>query len=289
VSTRRCRADPAISVDLWDLVGANGGGLTSVRDRAGADPALGRADGQRFTVLTSLPTKSDRSQDLVRAIRARPGPGGAPVLVGGADAQLIDTRHVIAQRLPTALGLVVLTTLIVLFLFTGSVIQPIRAVLLNALSLSATLGVLTWIFQNGHLAGLLDVTPRPMDMSTTVLLFCIAFGLSMDHEMFVLSRIKEMHDQGAAPAAAVPNGLARAGRIVTTAAALLAISFFAFCTGTVSFLLLFGLGAGLAILIDATIIRGLLVPVTMRALGRAAWYSPRALRRVHQRVALTET
>jgi RND superfamily putative drug exporter len=168
------------------------------------------------------------------------------------------------------------------------VIQPIRAVLLNALSLSATLGVLTWIFQNGHLAGLLGVTPRPMDMSMTVLLFCIAFGLSMDYEVFVLSRIKEMHDRGVAPAEAVSNGLARSGRIVSTAAVLLAVSFFAFGTSTVSFLQMFGLGAGLAILIDATLIRGVLVPATMRALGRLAWYSPGALRRVYRRVALRE-
>ena len=257
-------------------------------DPTGADPALGRADGQRITVLTTLPAKSDRGQDLVRVIRAMPGPGGTSVLVGGPDAQLIDTRQVIAQRLPIALGLVVLTTLIVLFLFTGSVIQPIRAVLLNALSLSATLGVLTWIFQNGHLAGLLDVTPRSMDMSMTVLMFCIAFGLSMDYEVFVLSRIKEMHDRGVAPAQAVPNGLARAGRIVSTAAGLLAVSFFAFGTSTVSFLQMFGLGAGLAILIDATLIRGVLVPASMRLLGPMAWYSPRALRRVQHRLALSE-
>jgi RND superfamily putative drug exporter len=258
-------------------------------DPTGANPALGRADAQRLTILTTLPAKSDRSQDLVRDIRALPGPGGAAILVGGPDAQLIDTRAVIAHRLPLALGLVVLTTLIVLFLFTGSVIQPVRAVLLNAISLSATLGVLTWIFQSGHLAGLLGVTPRPMDMSMTVLLFCIAFGLSMDYEVFVLSRIKEMHDRGVAPAEAVPAGLARSGRIVSTAAVLLAVSFFAFGTSTVSFLQMFGLGAGLAILIDATLIRGVLVPATMRVLGRLAWYSPGPLRRVYHRVALSES
>ena len=275
--------------DVARVVSSAGAFSHGTPDPTGADPALGRPDGQRVTVLTALPTKSDRSQDLVRVIRGLPGPGGAAVVVGGADAQLIDTSHVIAQRLPIALGVVVLTTLVVLFLFTGSVIQPIRAVLLNALSLSATLGVLTWIFQNGHLAGLLHITPRPMDMSMTVLMFCIAFGLSMDYEVFVLSRIKEMHDQGVAPAQAVPNGLARAGRIVSTAAGLLAVTFFAFGTSTVSFLQMFGLGAGLAILIDATLIRGVLVPATMRVLGRVAWYSPGPLRRVYHRVALSET
>ena len=168
------------------------------------------------------------------------------------------------------------------------VIQPVRALILNALSLSATVGVLTWIFQQGHLAGLFQITARPMDTSMTVLMFCVTFGLSMDYEVFVISRIKELHDQGADPTVAVTRGLARTGRIVSAAAVLLAVSFFAFITGTVSFLQLFGLGSGLAILIDATLVRGVLVPVAMRVLGRAAWYSPRLLRRVHTRVALTE-
>src|SRR5690606_10773 len=131
-------------------------------------------------------------------------------------------------------------------------------------------------------------TPRPMDMSMTVLLFCIAFGLSMDYEVFVLSRIKELHDTGLPTAQAVPDGLARSGRIVSTAAGLLAVTFFAFGTSTVSFLQMFGLGAGLAILIDATLVRGVLVPASMRLLGRAAWWAPAPLRRVHARVALEE-
>ncbi len=254
-----------------------------------ADAALGSPDAQRLTVVTTLAAKSDESQELVGSIRDLSGPGGTAVLVTGVDAQLIDTRTVIGERLPLAVGLVVLTTLVVLFLFTGSVIQPIRAVLLNALSLSATLGVLTWIFQDGHLAAWLGVTPRPMDMSMTVLLFCIAFGLSMDYEVFVLSRIKELHDQGIPSAQAVPEGLARTGRIVSTAAGLLAVSFFAFGTSTVSFLQMFGIGTGLAILIDATLIRGVLVPAAMRVLGPAAWYSPAPLRRVYARVALSES
>jgi RND superfamily putative drug exporter len=263
------------------------------RDGVGGDPApsdaaFGRADAQRFTVVTTLPDKSEQGQQLVRTIRALPGPGGAGFLVTGPDAALIDTKESIAQRLPLAIGMVLLTTLLVLFLFTGSVVQPIRAVLLNALSLGATLGILTWVFQEGHLASLLGFTPRPMDMSMTVLLFCIAFGLSMDYEVFVLSRIKEMHDRGMATDQAVPEGLSRSGRIVSTAAGLLAVSFFAFGTSTVSFLQMFGIGAGLAILIDATLIRGVLVPASMRLLGRAAWYSPAPLRRVHTRIALEE-
>ena len=122
----------------------------------------------------------------------------------------------------------------------------------------------------------------------TVLMFCITFGLSMDYEVFVISRIKELHDRGEAPEAAVPGGLARTGRIVSTAAGLLAVSFFAFATGSVSFLQMFGIGCGLAILIDATLVRGVLVPAAMRLLGRAAWYAPTPLRRMYARVALAE-
>ena len=207
----------------------------------------------------------------MREIRVTPPPAGVDALVGGVDAQLIDTRSAIGDRLPLAIGLIVLTTFIVLYLFTGSVIQPIRALLLNALSLGATLGILTWIFQDGHLSGLLGFTPRPMDTSMTVLLFCIAFGLSMDYEVFLMSRIKELHDRGADQTTAVTDGLARTGRIVSTAAGLLAVSFFAFGTSSVSFLQLFGIGTGLAILIDATLVRGVLVPAAMRMLGSFAW------------------
>jgi putative drug exporter of the RND superfamily len=254
---------------------------------AGAD-ALGRPDGQRLTVVSTLPTKSPQALDLVRAIRATPVPDGVATLVTGEDARMIDTRHTIGTRLPLAIGLVALTTFLVLFLFTGSIVQPLRALLSNLLSLSATLGVLTWIFQDGHLSGLLGFTPRPMDMSMTVLLFCIAFGLSMDYEVFVLSRIKELNDEGAAAEQAVPQGMARSGRLVSTLAGLLAVTFFAFGTSSVSFLQLFGIGSGLAILIDATLVRGVLVPAAMRVLGRASWYSPAPLRWVHARVALNE-
>jgi RND superfamily putative drug exporter len=200
----------------------------------------------------------------------------------------MDTKHAIATRLPLAIGLVALTTFLILFLFTGSVVQPLRALVLNSLSITSAIGVMVWIFQDGHLAGALDFTARPMDTSMTVLLFCIAFGLSMDYEVFVTSRIKELHDRGASVTEAVSRGLSRTGRIVSTAAALLAISFFAFATGTISFLQMFGLGCGLAILIDALLVRGILVPAAMRLLGPAAWWAPGPLRRLHRRIGLSE-
>ena len=152
----------------------------------------------------------------------------------------------------------------------------------------APAGLLVWIFQEGHLSGALHFTALPLDTSMLVLLFCITFGLSMDYEVIVISRIKELHDQGRDNRTAVTEGLTRSGRIVTTAAALIAVSFFAFGTATVSFLQLFGIGAGFAVLVDATLVRAVLVPASQRILGPAAWYAPAALRRLQTRIALTE-
>jgi RND superfamily putative drug exporter len=177
-----------------------------------------------------------------------------------------------------------------LFLMTGSVLIPLKALVMNTLSLGAMFGALVWVFQDGHLASMLGFTAfGAIEAWVPVVIFTFAFGLSMDYEVFVMSRIKELHDQGMPSAQAVPQGLARTGRIVSTAAGLLAVSFFAFGTSTVSFLQMFGIGTGLAILIDATLIRGVLVPAAMRVLGPAAWYSPAPLRRVYTRVALNES
>jgi putative drug exporter of the RND superfamily len=155
--------------------------------------------------------------------------------------------------------------------------------------LSATLGAMVLIFQDGHLSGWLGFTPLPLDTSMLVLLFCIAFGLSMDYEVFVLSRIKEQHDEGVALTDSVTTGLARSGRIISMAAVILSVSFFAFGTSSVSFIQLFGIGTGLAVLIDATLVRGILVPAAMRLLGHAAWWSPAPMRRLHNRFGITES
>jgi RND superfamily putative drug exporter len=201
----------------------------------------------------------------------------------------MDSQHAIGSRLVLAAGLIAFTTFVLLFLFTGSLLQPLRALLLNVIGLSATLGAMVLIFQDGHLSGWLGFTPLPLDTSMLVLLFCITFGLSMDYEVFVMSRIKEQHDEGVVLRESVTRGLARSGRIVSMAAVILSVSFFAFGTSSVSFLQLFGLGAGLAVLIDATLIRGVLVPVGLRLLGRRAWWSPGPLRSLHNRVGLAET
>ncbi|WP_285563872.1 MMPL family transporter [Streptomyces sp. RTGN2] len=250
--------------------------------------ALGRADAQRINVVSSPAPKSAAAESLVGQVRAVAAPAGTHPLVGGVDAQLVDSKSSIGSRLPLAVGLVAVTTFLLLFLFTGSVVQPLRALLLNLISLGATLGVMTWIFQDGNLSSVLGFTAQPMEVSMTVLMFCIAFGLSMDYEVFVTSRIKELHDQGEDNESAVTNGLGHTGRIVTAAACLLAVSFFAFGTAELSFMQMFGLGSGLAILIDAVAVRGILVPAAMRVLGRSAWYAPGFLRKLHGRIGLSE-
>ncbi|MET8652701.1 MMPL family transporter [Nocardia aurea] len=258
------------------------------RGTSPADARFARPDAQRLTVLTDLDRNSTEARDLVDRVRAVPAPDGTRTLVGGEVAGLRDSLSSIGERLPIVLGWILLTTFVLLFLFTGSIVQPLRALLSNALSLAATLGLMVFVFQDGHLSGLLGFTPAPLDVSMLLLLFCITFGLSMDYEVFVISRIKEMHDRGASTVEAVTEGLARTGRLVTTAAALISISFLAFVISDVRFIQFFGLGAGLAILIDATLVRGVLVPVTMRLLGRAAWFAPQPLRVVHSRLGLAE-
>jgi len=253
-----------------------------------ANPTLARPTTQRLSVVSAADPRSNASKDLVRTVRGLPGPDGVRAYVGGDTAELIDTTHAIGTRLPLAGLLIVLTTFVVLFLFTGSVVQPIRALVLNAVTLAATAGLMVWIFQDGHLSGPLHFTPLPLDTSMLVLLFCIAFGLSMDYEVIVISRIKELRDSGRDNRAAVTEGLTRSGRIVTTAAALVAVTFFANGTATVSFLQLFGIGAGFAVLIDATLVRAVLVPACQRILGRAAWYAPAPLRRLQTRIGLAE-
>lgn len=173
-------------------------------------------------------------------------------------------------------------------LFTGSVLLPIKALLMNVLALSAVLGVETLVFQHGWLSGFLGFTPGPLDMSMPVLLFCIASGLSMDYELFLIGRMKEMWEQTGSNRMAVVEGLAHTGRITTLAALVLSVTFAAFGTSQVSFMQLFGLGAAFAILLDATLMRGVPVPAFMRIAGRANWWAPAPLRWVHDRIGLAE-
>src|SRR5205823_14525772 len=190
----------------------------------------------------------------------------------------------LAAHLPLVLGIVIGTTLIILFLFTGSVVLPVKAVLMNFLSLSAMLGILVWIFQDGHLEGLLSFRSEgALDATQPIFLFAVGFGLATDYGVFLLSRIKEARDAGASNTEAVATGLERTGRIVTAAALLFAVAIGAFATSQIVFIKELGVGAALAVLIYASIIRGLLVPSLMRLLGSANWWAPKPLRRMHDR------
>jgi len=249
---------------------------------------LGRLGVQYLVVDGPNDANSEAAQRLVHQVRTVAPPDGTTAYVGGAPAELVDSKDGIAAGLPWAIGWIALSTFVLLFLFTGSVLLPVKALVLNVLSLSAVFGAMVWIFQYGHLSGPLGFTPGPINTSMPVLLFCIAFGLSMDYEVFLLSRIAELHAAGASNAEAVAGGLARTGRIVSTAAALLSVTFLAFGTSRVSFLQLFGIGTAIAIVLDATLIRGVLVPAFMRLAGRWNWWAPRTLTRLHARVGLSE-
>jgi RND superfamily putative drug exporter len=173
---------------------------------------------------------------------------------------------------------------------TGSVLVPLKAIVLNLLSLTATFGAMVWIFQDGNLSSLLDFTATgTLDTSMPILMFCIAFGLSMDYEVFLLSRIKEEYDRHGDNTASVAMGLERTGRIVTAAAALLSVVFIAFATSGITFIKMFGVGMALAVIMDATLIRAALVPAFMRLAGSANWWAPGPLRRLHDRIGLRET
>jgi len=223
----------------------------------------------------------------VRAIRARSAP--FPVKVGGTSAEFLDRQASLTAHLPIALALVAATTFLILFLMTGSVILPLKALVMNLLSLSAAFGLLVLIFQDGRLESLLGYTSQgALESTQPVLLFAVAFGLSTDYGVFLLGRIKEAHDRGLGTSEAVAVGLERTGRIVSAAAVLFCVAIGAFATSQIVFIKELGVGTALAVLIDATIVRALLVPALMGLLGRWNWWAPRPLRRLHARIGLTE-
>ncbi|WP_405677395.1 MMPL family transporter [Streptomyces sp. NBC_00868] len=228
-----------------------------------------------LSVVPLADPRSRAAQQLVHDIRATPAPAGTDVLVGGQSAVLVDAKDTVGDRIPLALTLITVTTFVLLFGFTRSLLLPLKAIALNALGLAAVLGAMVWIFQMGHLHHLLDFTPGPLSTTMPVLLFCIVFGLSVDYEVFVLARIKEAHDAGQDNARSIVSGLAHTGGIVSTAGALLAFTLLSFGTSQVSLLQFFGIGAGLGVVLDATLVRGVLVPALMRLAGGLNWWAPR--------------
>jgi RND superfamily putative drug exporter len=245
-------------------------------------------DATYLAISTEIEAVSDEGQDLVKRIRAVDSPFDT-AYVAGASAELLDARTGMVDRMPLALAIIVATTLIVLFLLTGGVLIALNAVLMNFLSLSATFGALVWIFQDGHLSGLLGFQVTGwVDISLLVLLFCVAFGVSMDYEVFLLSRMKENYIHSRDNATAIVYGIEKTGGIVTAAALITSIVFLAMATAHVTHIKMFGLGLGLAMLLDATVVRTLLVPALMRLTGNANWWAPRPLRAVYDRFGLRE-
>jgi trehalose monomycolate/heme transporter len=233
--------------------------------------------------------QSSAARDLVTQVRAVPAPAGAHVYVGGATAQLVDELASLGSVLPWMALMVVLTTFVLLFLAFGSVVLPIKAIVMNALSLTATFGAIVWIFQEGHLSGLLHFTPTgTIDPTTPILMLAIIFGLSMDYEVFLLSRIRERYDVTGDNQTAIAGGLQRTGGIITSLALMLVIVTGSFSASGITFIKLMGVGMIIALIVDATVIRVLLVPATMRLLGRANWWAPRPLRRLYARYGISE-
>jgi len=244
-------------------------------------------DGTWLNVVPSVEAISPEAEQLVADIRAADAPFDP--LVGGPSAGLVDSKDTLFGLLPLAIGLIAVATFALLFLSFGSLLVPAKALVLNVLSLTAMFGAMVWVFQDGNLSGLLGFTATgALDTTTPILMFCIAFGLSMDYEVFLLSRIKEEHDRTGDNTEAVAVGLEKTGRIVTAAAALLAVVFLAFATSGITFIKLFGLGLAIAVIMDATLVRATLVPAFMKLAGEANWWAPRPLRRLYERFGFSE-
>ncbi|MGA9371207.1 MAG: MMPL family transporter [Solirubrobacterales bacterium] len=274
---------PSLSAVRRQLAGAQG--IAEVQppiQLAGGDAVIQAYQSESYI--------SDQSRNAIKDIRGLPAPDGSTVLVGGAAAHFVDLQSSLASHGPIALAIVIVATLIVLFLMTGSVVLPVKQLVMNALNLSAVFGIMVLVFQDGRLEGLLDYRGQgALEQTMPILLFAVVFGLSTDYGVFLLSRIKEARDNGASDSECVAIGLERTGRIVTAAALLFAIAIGAFATSKIIFIKENGVGTALAVLIDASLIRALLVPSLMELLGRWNWWAPRPLRRLHDRFGLSET
>jgi RND superfamily putative drug exporter len=262
--------------------------ISALPDVAAVAPPqpVGR-DNSMLAVASLKPPLSDPTKQLVHRIRALSEP--YYVGVAGETASYVDLEHSLGAHLPAVLGVIVLATLIVLFLMTGSVVLPVKAIIMNVLSLSAVFGILVLIFQDGNLQSLLGYTSEgALDATQPIFLAAVGFGLATDYGVFLLSRIKEARDRGASDSEAVAIGLERTGRIVTAAAVLFAVAIGAFATSKLVFIKELGVGAALAVLIDASVVRALLVPSLMKLLGSRNWWAPAPLRRLHERIGLRE-
>jgi RND superfamily putative drug exporter len=242
-----------------------------------------------FDVVTQKSIYSDESRQLVRSIRTLPPPPDATLAVTGFTAIDLDTVDFIASHTPAALAYIVAATMLVLFFLLGSVILPLKAVVMNLLSISASFGAIVWIFQDGHLAAQLGFTPGSIDPTLPVIMFCTVFGLSMDYEVLLLSRMQEEYLRTRDNTSAVAMGLEKSGRLITGAAAIMVGVFAAFALADIVLIKAIGLGMALAVSIDATLVRALVVPATMRLLGDLNWWAPGPLARLQRRIGLSES
>jgi RND superfamily putative drug exporter len=248
-----------------------------------------RGDVTRVDIGYTPATVSSAARHIATEVRDTTAPPGATVLVGGQTAGLVDELGSLGSTLPWMALLVGLSTFVLMFLAFGSVVLPVKAIVMNVLSLSATFGVVVWIFQWGHLSGLLRFTPTgSIDPTMPILMLAVIFGLSMDYEVFLLSRIRERYDQTGDNTAAVAAGLQRTGGVITSLALLLIIVVGAFSASGITFIKLMGVGMIVALIVDASVVRILLVPATMRLLGRANWWVPRPLRGLYGRYGIKE-
>jgi uncharacterized membrane protein YdfJ with MMPL/SSD domain len=258
--------------------------LRAVAGASAAQVTQTKGATSRIAVRYQADPISSRARQLVTDVRAVEPPAGASVLVGGDTAELVDLLSSLRRTLPWMAAFVALVTFILLFLAFGSVLLPLKAIAMNLLSLTASFGALVWIFQQGHLSGLLGFTPTgTIEATQPILMLAIAFGLSMDYEVFLLSRVREQWDRTGDNTTAVATGLQRTGGIITSAALLLVIVIGAFSTSGITFIKMIGVGMVIMLLLDATVVRALLVPATMRLLGRSNWWAPSPLARFWDR------
>ncbi|WP_456697052.1 MMPL family transporter [Aeromicrobium sp. P5_D10] len=272
-----------------EAIGAYAAELAELRGAANvSEPQFLGSRTWQVDVIPAATTLDEKTLDLVADIRDVQAPGAA--LVGGASADQVDQVAAIASKVPIALAILGVLTLGTLFMLTGSVILPIKALVMNVLTIGATFGILVLVFQDGRFEGLLDYTSQgALESSQPVFLFAVVFGLSTDYAVFLLTRIKEARDNGAGERESVALGLQRTGRIVTAAALLFAIALGSFATSQIIFIKELGIGTAIAVLIDATIVRALLVPSLMALLGKANWWAPAPLKRFHDRFGVSES
>jgi putative drug exporter of the RND superfamily len=273
--------DPAVAgwlADVQALPGVAGAEVLEDVSRPGVTVVQVHAEG---------PANGRTAQAVVDDVRELAAP--FPVGVTGDPAEIVDLRDSIIDRLPLAIGVLVLATFVLLFLMTGSVVVPVKAIVMNVLSLGATFGALVLVFQDGHLSGLLGFDPPgSLDLLMPVIVFLFAFGLSMDYEVFLLSRIREVWEETGDNDRAVAEGLQRSGRIITSAALLMVIVFAGFAAGEMVAIKQLGLGMAVAVIVDATVVRSLLVPATMKLMGHWNWWAPSPLARLHRRFGVRE-